>query len=325
MSRTDPRPDQAIAPRAAPTWDIASLPKPSTDPVQIRNDVDTFGYGIIEKALDEITLKSVQDRLFEQAECEQSVYKHRNPANPIAHAQWVNMLLNKGDIFFDLVQHPLAMSMIEHMLGPDYQISCVDSQIQHPGAGIMAMHTDQWWLAPLHNPDTPYARASSMRRDQGDSCDPSMAAGPISPPMVANVMWMITDFSEETGAPRVVPGSHLSGKAPDVSVPHKIPSVPAEGPAGTAIVFDGRLWHSAWSNSSAESRFGITTACCGPQCRPIENYSRGLRPEVMAKCPPDLLDRLGFGVWSSYGHIGDLDAGPEKMGKDSLGALHRQV
>lgn len=304
-------------------WDPTLLPKPSSDPAQIRADIDIFGYGVIQNALDSRILKSVQDRLIEQAECERSVYRHQNPANPIPQAQWVNMLLNKGDIFFELTRHPLAMSMIEYILGSDYQISCVDSQIQHPGAGTMPMHTDQWWLPPLHHPNEAHRRASNIQRDQGVSCNPMSATTPISPPVMANVMWMITPFSEQTGATRVVPGSHLSGVAPDSTVPHKVPSVPAEGPPGTAVVFDGRLWHSAWSNESSESRYGITTACCGPQCRPIENYTRGMRPDVLERCPADILNRLGFGVWSSYGHIGDLDAQPYENGTTALGPLYR--
>jgi ectoine hydroxylase-related dioxygenase (phytanoyl-CoA dioxygenase family) len=217
-------------------WNVATLPKPTSDAAQLRSDVDTFGYGVIENALEEPLLSQIQERLFEQAHCE---------------------------------------------------------------------------------------RSSDIRRDRGESCDPTPSKTAISPPVMANVMWMITPFSVETGATRVVPGSHLSGMAPDSSVPHKVPSIPAEGPAGTAIVFDARLWHSAWVNTSSESRYGITTAFCGPQCRPIENYSRGMRPEAFEKCPPELLQRLGMSVWSSYGHTGDMDACPTGTGEQAIGSLHR--
>lgn len=314
--------DRQAAPCNVPSWDRSILPKPTTDPVTLRRNLDVFGYGIIENALDDELLSAVQQRLFEQAEAERAIYSHRNPANPVTEAQWVNMLLNKGDVFFDLIRHPLAMSMIEYVLGPEYLVSCVDSQIQHPGAGIMPLHTDQWWMPPLSRADATYKRASTMRRDCGGACDFAPADDPISPPVMANVMWMITDFSETTGATRVVPGSHLSGRAPDASVPHRVPSIAAEGPAGTAIVFDGRLWHSAWSNTSADPRFGITTACCGPQCRPIENYTRGMRPEVLENCSPEILDRLGFAAWSSYGHTGDLDARPSMPGELAMGPLY---
>lgn len=302
-----------------------SLPQPTRNPGQLRSDLDEFGYGIIENALDMPTLVAVQERLFEQAEAERVFNDQQNPANPVVGAQWVNMLLNKGDIFFELIRHPLAMSMIEHVLGADFLVSCIDSQIQLPGSEIMPMHTDQWWLPPLRQEGREKISAADMRRDWGESCDPTPSDGPVAPPLMANVMWLITDFTEENGATRIVPGSHRSGKAPDVSVPHKISSIPAEGPAGTAVVFDGRLWHSAWSNSTDKARYGITTACCGPQCRPLENYSRGMRPEVLERCPPELLPRLGFTAWSSYGHTGDLSACPTQPGSEALGALSPKI
>ena len=34
----------------------------------------------------------------------------------------------------------------------------------------------------------------------------------------------------------------------------------------------------------------------------LENYSRGLRPEALARCPEPIRHRLGFAAWSSYGH-----------------------
>jgi ectoine hydroxylase-related dioxygenase (phytanoyl-CoA dioxygenase family) len=139
--------------------------------------------------------------------------------------------------------------------------------------------------------------------------------------MVANAMWMVSDFTEQNGATRIVPRSHLSGGDPDPSVPHRVPTVAATGPAGTAVVFDGRLWHGAGANKGQEPRTGITANCCGPQCRQLENYTRGMRPEALSACPPEILKRLGFATWSSYGHTGDPDADFTEAGDTGLGEL----
>ena len=302
-------------------WTEAELPGPSRDFDTLRSDLETFGYGLIEGALDAATLRAVQDRLFEQAAAERTLHNMKNPANTDPVNQWVGMLLNKGDVFFGLIEHPLAMSLIGHVLGPDYVVSCVDAQIQHPGSSTMPLHTDQWWMPPPVAPGAMAAQPSAIARNSGDAVDPSPASGPISPAVAANVMWMVTDFSEANGATRVVPRSHLSGRQPDPSVPHKVPSVPAEGPAGTAIVFDARLWHGAGANSTEAARFGITTTCCAPQCRPLENYTRGLRPDVLARCPPERLARLGFAAWSSYGHTGDPESRLAADGSEALGEL----
>ncbi len=300
---------------------LIDLPRPSKDPGTLTSDLERWGYGIIGEALDPKTLAAVQSRLMEQAAAERRLHALKNPANPDPINQWVNMLLNKGEVFFDLVRHDLATALADHLLGPDYLISCIDSQIQHPGAGTMALHTDQWWMPPPAVPGGPAARPSAIARGMGTELDPAPSKQPISAAMVVNVMWMVTDFSEDNGATRIVPGSHLSGAQPDPAVPHRIESLPVTGPAGTAFAFDGRLWHAAGANRSRTSRYAITSVFCAPQCRPLENYTRGLRPEVAERCPPQILERLGFAAWSSYGHTGDPDARIAAPGEAALGEL----
>ncbi len=299
------------------------LPKPSRDFAVLRDDLDRFGYCLIPEALGAETLARVQDRLFEQAEVERAQHSMKNPANTDPVNQWVGMLLNKGDVFFELIEHPLFCALAEHLVGPDYLVTCVDSQIQHPGAGFMPLHTDQWWMPQPVLPGQAGKRPSEVKRGEGTCLDPAPAGYPIAPAVAINAMWMVTEFSEENGATRIVPGSHQTGEQPDASVPHRIQTVPATGPAGTAFVFDARLWHGAAPNSTDTSRFGITTEFVCPQFRPLENYSRGLRPEVFARCSPDRLKRLGFAAWSSYGHTGDPEAEVTGDGSAAVGELYR--
>jgi ectoine hydroxylase-related dioxygenase (phytanoyl-CoA dioxygenase family) len=167
------------------------------------------------------------------------------------------------------------MSLVEHLVGPDWLVSCVDAQIQHPGAGMMPLHIDQWWMPAPQLPGNPPARPAATRRGTGTSRDPSPAAGPIAPIACANVMWMVTDFTEENGATRLVPGSHLSGRQPDPTVPHPVSTVAATGPAGTAFAFDARLWHGASANHRPRLRGVVELrAYRRPRCR-VQRRRRG--------------------------------------------------
>lgn len=305
-----------------PLWQDEELPSPSRKPETLKADLERFGYCLVENALPPSTLKAIQDRLFEQASAERKMHALKNPANTDPINQWVGMLLNKGDVFFNLIEHEIYCVLVEHLIGPAYQISCVDAQIQHPGAGTMPLHTDQWWMPQPVLPGESNPHLSAITRGKGTCLDPSPADRPIAPAAAVNAMWMITEFSEETGATRIVPMSHLSGREPDASVPHKVPTVPAVGPAGTAIVFDARLWHGAAPNTSNQSRFGITTVACGPQFRALENYSRGLREDVFQRSSAERIQRLGFATWSSYGHTGDPDAQISAAGAEATGELH---
>jgi ectoine hydroxylase-related dioxygenase (phytanoyl-CoA dioxygenase family) len=186
---------------------MTKLPRPTRDPQRLKADLAAYGYCLIDRALDSETLAAVQDRLFRQAAAERKLHNRKNPANTDPVSQWVGMLLNKGEIFLELVREPLCMSLIEHLLGRDYLISCVDAQVQHPGSGMMPLHTDQWWMPQPQAPGRPAPRPADARRNTGSAVDPSPADHPIAPIAAANVMWMITDFTEENGATRIVPGS----------------------------------------------------------------------------------------------------------------------
>ena len=109
----------------------------------------------------------------------------------------------------------------------------------------------------------------------------------ISPAVVCNAMWMLTDFTADNGATLVVPGSHLSGRQPDPGLDDNADWVPAVGTAGTAVVFEGRTWHSTGENRTKGMRIGLTTNFCAPQFRQQENFLLGTRPEVLESASPD--------------------------------------
>src|SRR5258708_3173186 len=63
----------------------------------------------------------------------------------------------------------------------------------------------------------------------------------------------------------------------DHSVGPRPAPVPVCGPAGAAMVFDGRLWHQTGANTwASDLRHGILTYYCRPFMRQQENYWRSL-------------------------------------------------
>jgi ectoine hydroxylase-related dioxygenase (phytanoyl-CoA dioxygenase family) len=118
-------------------------------------------------------------------------------------------------------------------------------------------------------------------------------------PLVANVLFMLDDFSERNGATRVVPGSHLVRElrrwAPEETAP-------AEGPAGSVMVFDGRLAHGTGANlTEREERRAILAYHCRPFIRQQENFFLGLDPAIRRAERPAFLARLGFEIWAGLG------------------------
>ena len=129
--------------------------------------------------------------------------------------------------------------------GMEFYLSSTNGLILRRGAVPMVTHTDQLYI--------PYQTAM---------------------PLVMTVMVCLSDFTEEMGATRVVPRSHLR-PPPGIEVnyekmdainPDQIETVPAECEAGSAIVFEGRLWHRSGAHRSDRTRYSVSTYYGMPFC-----------------------------------------------------------
>ena len=108
----------------------------------------------------------------------------------------------------------------------------------------------------------------------------------------------LTDFCQNNGATVVVPGSHRW----DVSR-EPLPSelTYAEMPAGSALLYGGRIVHSGGANNTTEPRIGLYVGYIPCWLRPIENFAISVgadRLETLAADTADLLcyRRSGFHV-----------------------------
>ena len=297
--------------------------EPTTDIEQAKQDLTRFGYCLIENALSAEQVAVARHRLVEQAEAEeqrelsyhdggttQRVFdadgKLVDGAFTVANGgvnQRLWMLINKGECFRDLVTHELTDELVGHVLGSAFILSTLGANIVKPGGSRMGLHTDQWWMPQPVRPDADYHRPSELtRRAVADFVDPDPTLG-ISPPVVANCMWMVSDFSAENGATEVVPGSHLTGAHPRQDDQSSYPIRQPEAPAGTLMVFDGRLWHGTGAHAAGEDRLGVLATYCSPQFRQQENEPLGIDRGLWDDMTMKLKTRLGFAVWNAYGRI----------------------
>jgi ectoine hydroxylase-related dioxygenase (phytanoyl-CoA dioxygenase family) len=230
-------------------------------------DLARFGYCILERALSKAAVAALQARVDEQAAGEAAAGCGFVESG-INQRIW--MLPNKGRIFRDLVLHPLVERFMSELLGPRFLLSSLTANIARPGGAAMYLHTDQGYVDFW-----------------------------TEKPLVANLLFMLDDFSEANGATRVVPGSHL---VRDLRRWAPEETVPAEGPAGSVMVFDGRLAHGTGANrTQREARRAVLAYHCRPFIRQQENFFLGLDPQVRTTERPEFLSRLGFEIWAGLG------------------------
>ena len=75
-----------------------------------------------------------------------------------------------------------------------------------------------------------------------------------------------------------MPGSHLWPELPEDKP--EVESVAATGPAGTMLMFDGRLWHGTGANRTSRRRHLLLGYFCRPWIRPQEIFTLSLLDEL---------------------------------------------
>ena len=101
---------------------------------------------------------------------------------------------------------------------------------------------------------------------------------------VCNSMWLLDDFTVETGATRVVPGSHRSGKHPKDAMEEPTQAHPEEiqliAPAGTVVIFNSHLWHAGGLNQTNSPRRGMLAYFCRRDQPQLTDQRKFIRPET---------------------------------------------
>jgi ectoine hydroxylase-related dioxygenase (phytanoyl-CoA dioxygenase family) len=263
---------------------VATVLPATADLEQARRDLDAQGYCVVPDVLSAGEIKALKGRLVEQAEGERARGVAFRDGGPGLPNQRVWMLLNKGRVFRDLMLHPIIDALMGHLLGPDFLVSSFTANIAHPGGEPMVLHTDQGYVGFW----TPK-------------------------PVVANIAWMLDDFTDANGGTRLVPGSHLNSDATPrssayaPSEPANMPTledtIGAEGKAGSILCFDGRIWHGTGANRTQRPRHALLSYHCRPFIRQQENMVLGLDPAIRAAERPVLLNRLGFATWAGLGRV----------------------
>jgi ectoine hydroxylase-related dioxygenase (phytanoyl-CoA dioxygenase family) len=190
------------------------------------------------------------------------------------HTIRIYNLLARDRVFERVPVHAAVLPIVERVLDRGCLVSSLSSISIDPGEDAQPIHADD----TLINLPRPH------------------------PAVVCNSMWALTDFTAENGATRVVPGSHLLPDKPEFG--RHYPSIPAEMPRGSVLVWNGSLWHGGGANQSNARRVGIAMNYCAGFIRQQENQQLGIPLERARLFEPRLQELAGFGTYRNLvGHI----------------------
>jgi len=180
----------------------------------------------------------------------------------------------------ELIMHPLILGAAGKLLShaTSFQLHLTQLIAIGPGEPAQPIHRDQWAFDFFPFP-----------KDFDVQC---------------NTIWALTDFTEENGATRVVPGSN---HAEDRKEYRQEDSIPAEMTKGSVLVYSGSVYHGSGANRSDAVRVGLNLTYCLSWLRQEENQYLSVPLEIARTLPDDLLRLMGYqrGAYA-LGYVGDL-------------------
>ena len=230
------------------------------------------GYTIVEDAIEPDLIAALDDDL-RRLELALAIRPARNPFEGTRTLRIYNLLVH-GSLYQRIPVHAGVLPLVERILDPGCLVSSLSSIAILPGEEAQPIHADDQ-LIPIPKPHVA---------------------------LVCNSMWAITDFTDDNGATRVIPGSHLRDHSPVFGSQHD--SIPAVMPRGSVLVYHGSLWHGGGANRTGERRVGIAMNYCAGYLRQQENQQLGIPRSIARGFSPRLRELVGYGVYNQViGHI----------------------
>ena len=247
---------------------------------EVLADLDQNGYAIVEGLLDPHETSAIRSEL---AGILESVPTGRNDFEGW-HTRRIYSVFAKTRMLDGAATHPLVLGALDRVLGEHYLLSGPTGIEIGPGEVAQVLHHDDG-IYPVPQPHAE---------------------------LVTNVMWAFDDFTEQNGATRIVSGSHrgaLETAGPDT------PTVPAEMPAGSAMIYVGSVWHGGGANRTDRARLGVAIEYVAGWLRPQETQLLAVPRETARTLSPRLQELLGYDVYPPF--VGYVDGRhPRKVLED---------
>lgn len=171
-----------------------------------------------------------------------------------------------------------------------------------------------YWMTTAQLIEIGPKNAAQMLHRDLENWFPFVGMGPQGPEVTVNFLIAFTDFTEENGATRVIPGSHKWENFEDRGTPEA--SIPVEMNAGDAFFYTGKVVHGGGANTTTDQyRRGLAFAFNPGYLTGEEAYPFLLSMDTARQLSERVQRILGFrsqyptgspGLWQvDYSDLGD--------------------
>src|ERR1700722_6270999 len=179
----------------------------------------------------------------------------------------------------ELVMNPVVLGAVGKMLGhaTSFQLHLTQIISIGPGEPAQTIHRDQWAFDFF-----PFPRGYEVQ---------------------CNTIWAMTDFTEQNGATRVIPGSNRFDDRLRFS---EADTEPAEMTKGSVLCYTGSIYHGGGANRSNDIRTGINITYNVSWLRQEENQYLSVPLQIAGTLPVDLLRLMGYRLGAyALGYVDD--------------------
>lgn len=247
------------------------------------------GAVLIPQAFSPAEIKDARDLVmhYSSVEGDKATHFHGAHEDKIHLQRRVWNLLNKGEVFERMVQHPAVIAILNEFLGNEFILGSIAANRLLPGSPGQEPHIDY--------PYWDYYKAGSFPRNMNSSF-----------PLNAQLTIFLDDFTPENGATAFRPGSQKRLAYPAESDNFYDSASRQTGKAGDSVLFNGMVWHCGMPNNSPADRTGVLVQYLAKFVTPFEDQRRGVTPEVFDRATPVLQRLLG----SEYPYPQLMDEAP---------------
>lgn len=243
--------------------------------------IQAHGCVIVENAASKALIDAVEEEL--APFIEQAAFGDTDITGKLTRR--VGSIVARSPSARNLIMHPLVLATtakhLAHASG--FHLSLAESIYLWPGSKAQFLHQDELAF---------------------DGFDFGYYDAQVS------TLWALSDYTEQMGATRIVPGSHTHGVGKEFS---HADTVAAEMPRGSVMIYSGKVYHGSGENKSDKVRKALNVDYAVSWLRQEENQYLSCPPDIARTLPEDLLRLLGYRVSGGCGWIADRN--------DPLGAV----